>query len=109
MSALRQQMTEDMAVRGLAQRTQQAYLKAVERLAIHYGKRPDLLSSRDIQRFVLHLHEVDGLSWSTCNTVVNGLRFFHIPPNIVVTLRTPYDCLEISAPSPHCVSSACET
>src|SRR5215831_19472263 len=55
-----------------AQRTQQAYLKAVERLAIHYGKRPDLLSSRDIQRFVLHLHEVDGLSWSTCNTVVNG-------------------------------------
>ena len=62
MSALRQQMTEDMAVRGLAQSTQQAYLKAVERLAIHYGKRPDLLSSRDIQRFVLHLHEVDGLS-----------------------------------------------
>jgi len=77
MSALRQQMTEDMAVRGLAQSTQQAYLKAVERLAIHYGKRPDLLSSRDIQRFVLHLHEVDGLSWSTCNTVVNGLRFFY--------------------------------
>ena len=34
MSALRQQMTEDMAVRGLAQSTQQAYLKAVERLAI---------------------------------------------------------------------------
>jgi site-specific recombinase XerD len=77
MSALRQQMTEDMAVRGLVQSTQQAYLKAVERLALHYGKRPDLLSSRDIQRFVLHLHEVDGLSWSTCNTVVNGLRFFY--------------------------------
>ena len=77
MSVLRQQMTEDMAVRGLVPSTQQAYLKAVERLAVHYGKRPDLLSSRDIQRFVLHLHEVDGLSWGTCNTVVNGLRFFY--------------------------------
>ena len=41
MSALRQQMTEDMAVRGLAHSPQQAYLKAVERLAIHYCKRPD--------------------------------------------------------------------
>jgi len=68
MSVLRHQMTEDMAVRGLAQSTQQAYLKAVERLALHYGQRPDRLSSRDIQRFVLHLHEVEGLSWSTCNS-----------------------------------------
>jgi integrase/recombinase XerD len=76
MSVLRQRMKEDMAIRGLARSTQQAYLKAVERLATHSGKRPDLLSSRDIQRFVLHLHEGEGLSWGTCNTVVNGLRFF---------------------------------
>jgi site-specific recombinase XerD len=70
-------MKEDMAIRGLAPATQKAYLRAVERLATHYGKRPDLLSSRDIQRFLLHLHEHCGLSWGTCNTFVNGLRFFY--------------------------------
>ena len=83
MSALRQQMTEDMAVRGLAQSTQQAYLKAVERLAIPYGKRPDLLSSRDIQRFVLHLHEGDGLSINILPRSRMGHTWKHsrIPPN----------------------------
>ena len=35
------------------------------------------LASRDIQRFLLHLHEVEGLSWGTCDTFVNGLRFFY--------------------------------
>ena len=34
MSILRQRMKEDMAIRGLAPSTQQAYLKAVERLAL---------------------------------------------------------------------------
>ena len=77
MSILRQRMKEDMAIRGLAPSTQQAYLKAVERLALHYGKRPDRLSSRAIQRFLLHLHEAEGLSRGTCNTFVNGLRFFY--------------------------------
>ena len=77
MSPLRQRMKEDLAIRGLAPSTQQAYLKAVERLARRYGKRPDRLSSRDVQRFLLHLHEVEGLSWGTCNTFVNGLRFFY--------------------------------
>jgi integrase/recombinase XerD len=91
MSVLRQRMKEDMKIRGLAPSTQQAYEKAVERLAMHYNKRPDLLSSRDIQTFLLYLHEKQGLSWGTCNTFVNGLRFcyhttlgrtetsFHIP------------------------------
>ena len=62
MSPLRQRMKDDLAIRGLAPSTQQSYLKAVERLARHYGKRPDRLSSRDVQRFLLHLHEVEGLS-----------------------------------------------
>ncbi len=77
MSVLRQRMKEDMIIRGLAPSTQKAYEKAVERLAMHYNKRPDLLSSRDIQKFLLYLHEKQGLSWGTCNTFVNGLRFFY--------------------------------
>lgn len=77
MSVLRQRMKEDMMIRGLAPSTQKAYEKAVERLATHYGKRPDLLTSRDIQKFLIYLHEKQGLTWGTCNTFVNGLRFFY--------------------------------
>ena len=62
-------------MRGLAPSTQPASLKAVERVARPDGQRPARVSRRDVQRFLLHLHEVDGLSWGTCNPFVNGLRF----------------------------------
>ena len=78
MSPLRQRMKERIwPFAAWPRAPSRPYLKAVERLARHYGKRPDRLSSRDVQRFLLHLHEVEGLSWGTCNTFVNGLRFFY--------------------------------
>jgi len=38
MTPLRQRMTEDMQLRGLAPATQQAYLRYVEQLALFIGK-----------------------------------------------------------------------
>ena len=38
MTWLRQHMREDMQLRGLAPRTQQAYLAAVRQLAVHYDQ-----------------------------------------------------------------------
>jgi site-specific recombinase XerD len=35
------------------------------------------LSTRDIQRYLLMLHEERHLTYSTCNTIVHGLRFFY--------------------------------
>jgi len=95
MSILRQRMQEDMTIRGLAPATQKAYLKAVERLATHYGKRPDRLSSRDIQRFLLYLHDKRGLTWGTLNTFVNGLRFFYH-----ITLGRPETAFRIPCAKP---------
>src|SRR4051812_3111282 len=43
MTPLRQRMTEDMQLRGLAPTTQQAYLRYVEQLALFIGKSPDLV------------------------------------------------------------------
>jgi integrase/recombinase XerD len=77
MTPLQQRMIEDMIVRGLAKATQQAYLRAVRGLAAYYKRSPDTLSSRDIQRYLLMLHEERGLMYSTCNTIVHGLRFFY--------------------------------
>ena len=77
MTPLQQRMIEDMTVRGLAPSTQQAYLRAVRDLAAYYKRSPDTLSTRDIQRYLLMLHEERGLTYSTCNTIVHGLRFFY--------------------------------
>jgi hypothetical protein len=40
MTPLRQQMHDAMLVRGLAERTRQAYIEAVARLAMFYHKIP---------------------------------------------------------------------
>lgn len=77
MSTLRTQMAHDMTVRGLAEKTQTSYLRAVRGLAQFYHCRPDQLSDREVQRYVVHLIENRHLSWGTCNTIVYGLRFFY--------------------------------
>ena len=77
MTPLQQRMIEDMTVRGLAPSTQRVYRRAVRDLAAYYKRSPDTLSTRDIQRYLLMLHEERGLTYSTCNTLVHGLRFFY--------------------------------
>ena len=44
MTALREQMAKDMQLRGLSEQTQKAYLRAVRKLAEHYGRSPDQLT-----------------------------------------------------------------
>jgi hypothetical protein len=55
MTPLRQRMTEDMQLRGLAPATQQAYLRYVEQLAVFTGKSPDLATDEDFRQFFLAL------------------------------------------------------
>lgn len=77
MSHLRKQMTDDMTIRGLAQSTQETYLRAVTGLAKFHRRPPDALSDKEVQRYLIHLIEERRLSAGTCNSVVNGLRFFY--------------------------------
>ena len=75
MTALRQQMENDMVLRGMAVRTRQSYIEAVRGLAKFYRRRPDAISVEEVQGYLLHLLQERGLSYSTCNLVTNGLRF----------------------------------
>jgi len=47
-------MTHDLLVRGLAEQTQKAYLRAVTGLAQFTDRHPDQLSDRDVQRYLVH-------------------------------------------------------
>ena len=60
MAPLRQRMTDDMTVRGLAENTKKSYLNSVAGLARHYRRRPDRISAPEVQDYLLHLHEQKG-------------------------------------------------
>ena len=75
MSPLRQQMQNDMILRGFAERTQEAYLNAVIAIAKHFHRSPDQLSPDDIKQYLLHLINERHLSGSTTNQAGCALRF----------------------------------
>ena len=77
MSALRKQMEADMALRGLAYRTRQAYIESVAKIAKFYGKSPDRISEPESQSYLLHLLQERKLAHSSCNVVCSALQFFY--------------------------------
>ncbi len=63
MTPLRQRMINDMTVRGFAENTRKSYLNSVSRLAVHYGRSPELISAEEVQEYLIFLHEERGLAW----------------------------------------------
>jgi site-specific recombinase XerD len=68
-------MLEDMQLRGLAARTQDAYLAAVQQLALHYGKSPDQITDEEVRQYFLYLRNVKQLAPNTVNVALNALKF----------------------------------
>jgi len=77
MTQLRQQMIEDLQLGGLAPNTQEAYLGAVRRLALHYGKPPDQVTEDELRRYFLHLLQVKHVAPGTFTIALCGIRFFY--------------------------------
>lgn len=73
-SPLRQRMIEDMRMRKLKPKTQQAYIRAVRKFAKFLGRSPDTASDEDLRRFQLHLID-QGTSPITLNATIVGLNF----------------------------------
>ena len=72
---LRQQMDDAMVLRGFALRTRESYLAAVKGLAKHYHRAPDLLSSQEVQDYLLHLIIERRLAYASVNLVASACRF----------------------------------
>ena len=93
MTELRRRMDDDMVARGFAERTRESYLWAVTGLARFYRRPPDRISDEEVQAYLVHLLRERQRSWSTCNVVANGLRFF-----FHTTLRRDRTTFTIPAP-----------
>ena len=72
---LRQRMLEDMRMRKFEPRTQEAYVRAVRKLAAYLHRPPDTATVDELRDFQLYLVD-SGTSPVTLNATLSGLRFF---------------------------------
>jgi integrase/recombinase XerD len=90
-SPLRQRMIEDMSLRKLKPRTQEAYIRSAIKLSQFLGHSPHSATAEDLRRFQLHL-ATQGVSNITINATITGLRFL-----FEVTLDKPDRLRKMSA------------
>jgi integrase/recombinase XerD len=76
MSELRKRMIECMQLRGLSERTQESYVRAVRQLAEHYHKSPDLISEEELRQYFLYLKNVKHYARNTTTIAICGIKFF---------------------------------
>jgi site-specific recombinase XerD len=76
-SALRQRMLQDLQLAGLSERTQEAYLRAVRKLAAHYRQAPDQLTESQVRDYFLHLKNEKKFSPSALKIAHSGIKFFY--------------------------------
>jgi site-specific recombinase XerD len=76
MTTLRQRMTEDMQLRGLAPRTQESYLRAVVQLVKYCGKSPEVINEEDLRQYFLYLRNEKRVSRNTMTLALCGVKFF---------------------------------
>ena len=77
MTELRKRMIECLQLRGLSERTQESYVRAVRQLAEHYHKAPDLISEQELRQYFLFLKNVKHYSRNTMTIAICGIRFLY--------------------------------
>ena len=77
MSKLRQQLIQELVLRGCSPRTQEAYVSGVYQLAKYYRRSPDQISDPEIRAYLLYLAQTKKLAASSRNQATSALRFFY--------------------------------
>jgi len=68
---------EERGVLGLAERTRQAYMEAVAKLAMFYHQNPADLAPEQVEAWLLHLIRDRKSSYSPLNQAAAACRFFY--------------------------------
>ncbi len=77
MTELQKRMIEDLQLRGMSERTQEMYVRAVRQLAEHYRKPPDRITEEELRQYFLYLKNVKKYSRSASTIALCGLKFFY--------------------------------
>jgi len=76
MTELRKRMIECLQLRGLSERTQDMYVRAVRQLAEHYRKSPDLITEEELRQYFLYIKNIKHYSRSASTIALCGIKFF---------------------------------
>jgi integrase/recombinase XerD len=76
MTALRQRFLEDLQLQGMAERTQQAYVRTVRMLVEHVGKSPEGITEEDLRQYFLYVKNDKHWSRSTMTQALCGIKHF---------------------------------
>lgn len=76
-TALRRRMLADLQWRGMFERTQEMYVRAVRQLAEHDGKSPDQTTEEELRDYFLHTKHVKNWSRAGMTIALCGITFFY--------------------------------
>ena len=93
MGQLRDRMEEDLNLRGLSPATRRNYLLYCRKFVAHYGRPPEELGEAEIRQFLLHLMQVEEVSYPTYRQILAAVKFLY-----TVTLGRPWEFERIPFP-----------
>jgi integrase/recombinase XerD len=78
MTELRRRMIEDMQLAGLAQGTQEVYIRAVRQLAAHFHLSPERISERQVRDYLIYRRDVRGIAKGTFQQQFFAIKFLYV-------------------------------
>lgn len=92
--SLRERMSQDLQLRGMAPRTHNGYLREVRKLACYYNSPPDQLSEQQVGDYLLHLINDRNFAPGSLSVAYSGIKFFYTVTeprdwNVLMKLRRP--------------------
>ena len=91
---LRQRMIDDLRLAGYSERTQQAYVASVRKLAEHYRRSPDQIDEEALRRYFLYLKDERSLKRGSITIALCGIKFFYQK-----TLQRQWSVFDIARPA----------
>jgi hypothetical protein len=70
-------MEQDLILKGLAPTTRRNYLLYCRKFAAHYGRSPEELRETEIREYLLHLIQVEQVSYATYRQIIAALKFLY--------------------------------
>ncbi len=75
--SLRERMSQDLQLRGMAKRTHDGYLREVRKLACYYNSPPDQLSEQQVGDYLLYLINDCDFAPGSLSVAYSGIKFFY--------------------------------
>ena len=76
-SALRTQFLDYMTLHRFSRHTKKNYILVMQGLTRFYNQSPDILSEKQIEKYLLYLIEEKKLAWGSVNNCLQGIACFY--------------------------------